>query len=112
MLIARCICSLTNLFIIYLQFLNFNGAHIFASSHQGVEGVLLGELLVCVFSGVPPMHDAPPAPYPRVVAVEANMLMDAAASLHTGCDRLCFDLGALQRVSGFYCGVDNAVAQA
>ena len=112
MFIARCFCSLTNLLIIYLQFLNFNGAHIYALSHQGVEGVLLGELLMCVVSGAPPMHDAPPAPDPRVVAVEAHMLMDTAASLHTGCDRLCFDWGARQRFSGLDCGIDVAVAQA
>ena len=112
MFIARWFCSLTNLFIIYLQCLNFNGAHIFASSHPGVEGVLLGELLICVFSGAPPTHAAAPAPDPRVVAVEAQMLMEAAARLCTGCDRLRFDWGACQRFSGSDCGADNAVAQA
>ena len=56
------------------------------------------------------MHDAPPAPDPRVVAVEAHMLMDTAASLHTGCDRLCFDWGARQRVSGLDSGAELAKA--
>ena len=110
MFIARWFCSLTNLFIIYLQCLNFNGAHIFASSHQGVEGVLLGELLICVFSGAPLTHAAPPAPDPRVVAIEAHMLPDAAATLHTGCDRLCFDWGARQRFTRSGCGIDTVVA--
>ena len=110
MFIARWFCSLTNLLIIYLQFRNFNGAHNFASSHQGVEGVLLGELLMCVFSGAPPRHDAPPAPDPCLVAVEAHMLPDAAASLYTGRDRLRFDWGARQRFTGSDCGIGTAVA--
>ena len=74
--------------------------------------MLLGELLICVFSGAPPTHAAAPAPDPRVVAVEAQMLMEAAARLCTGCDRLRFDWGACQRFSGSDCGADNAVAQA
>ena len=77
-----------------------------------MEGALLGELLMHVFFGAPPTRAAPPAPDPRFVAVEAHMLMDTAASLHTGCDRLCFDWGARQRFSALDCGIDVAVAQA
>ena len=77
-----------------------------------MEGLLLGELLMCVFSGVPPTHAAPPAPDPRFVAGEAHMLPDAAASVYTGRDRLRFYWGACQRFSGSDCGIDNAVAQA
>ena len=72
--------------------------------------MLLGELLICVFSGAPLTHAAPPAPDPRVVAIEAHMLPDAAATLHTGCDRLCFDWGARQRFTRSGCGIDTVVA--
>ena len=63
-----------------------------------------------MFSGAPPRHDAPPAPDPRVVAVEAHMLPDAAASLYTGRDRLRSYWGACQRFSGSDCGIDTVVA--
>ena len=59
-----------------------------------MEGALLGELPMRVFFGAPPTHAAAPAPGPRFWAVEAQMLMEAAARLCTGCDRLRFDWGA------------------
>ena len=63
-----------------------------------------------MLAGAPPMHDAPPAPDPRVVAVEGHMLPDADASLYTGRDRLRFYWGACQRLFGLDCGIDTAVA--
>ena len=67
-------------------------------------------LVPILLAGAPPTHAAPPAPDPRFVAVEAHMLSDAAATLHTGCNRLPFDWGAHQRVSGSDCGIGTVVA--
>lgn len=71
---------------------------------------MLGELMMSGFSGAPPTHAAAPAPGPRFWAVEAHILPDAAASLHTFRDRLRFDWGACQRFSGLDCGIGTAVA--